>query len=157
MIAIAHPRRRLLLTLAVVSLLGILHLSPSLLTLASSPRTPSRADLTVPVKARRITKASMLYGPRNVIYERALQTHRRHAQKWGYGMEVLQNEIAMGYWNKPSYLLALVIRELSRPVSERVEWLMYVLLLQSPGHSAPPLIVRWGNADVLDRSRAQVG
>ncbi|KAL4993741.1 hypothetical protein BDV10DRAFT_198068 [Aspergillus recurvatus] len=76
--------------------------------------------------ARRITKASMLYGPRNALYERALQSHRRHAEKWGYGMEVLQNEITTGYWNKPSYLLALVIRELSRPVNERVEWLMWV-------------------------------
>lgn len=131
MIAIAHTRRRLILTLALVSLLGILHLSPSFLALASIPWTASGADLTAPVKARRITKASMLYGPRNVIYERALQTHRRHAQKWGYGMEVLQNEIAKGYWNKPSYLLALVIRELSKPVNERVEWLMYVWLLQA--------------------------
>ncbi|KAL6229312.1 hypothetical protein BDW75DRAFT_235307 [Aspergillus navahoensis] len=78
------------------------------------------------VQARRISKASMLYGPRNALYERALQSHRRHAQKWGYGMEVLQNEIVTGYWNKPSYLLALVIRELSRPVNERVEWLMWV-------------------------------
>ncbi|KAL4753661.1 hypothetical protein BDW72DRAFT_190869 [Aspergillus terricola var. indicus] len=126
MIATAHTRRRRLLTLALVSLLSILYLCPSFLTLTSSPWIPLQTDLTAPVKARRITKASMLYGPRNVIYERALQTHRRHAQKWGYGMEVLQNEIATGYWNKPSYLLALVIRELSRPVNERVEWLMWV-------------------------------
>ena len=141
MIAIAHTRRRLILTLALVSLLGIFHLGPSYLALASLPWTASRADLTAPVKARRITKASMLYGPRNVFYERALQTHRRHAQKWGYGMEVLQNEIAKGYWNKPSYLLALLIRELSKPVNERVEWLMYVWLLQAAGQSVPILIV----------------
>ncbi|KAL4907584.1 hypothetical protein BDW74DRAFT_176335 [Aspergillus multicolor] len=68
----------------------------------------------------------MLYGARNPLYERALQSHRRHAEGWGYGMEVLQNEIAVGYWNKPSYLLALVVNELSKPIAERVEWIMWV-------------------------------
>ncbi|KAL4984894.1 hypothetical protein BDW68DRAFT_180210 [Aspergillus falconensis] len=130
MIAFAHPRRLrvllpILLTLPFVSLLGTLYLNPSSLALSRSPWTES-PSIAAPVQGRRITKVSMLYGPRNAFYERALQSHRRHAQKWGYGMEVLQNEIATGYWNKPSYLLALVIRELSRPVNERVEWLMWV-------------------------------
>ncbi|KAL4887657.1 cytochrome P450 [Aspergillus karnatakaensis] len=68
----------------------------------------------------------MLYGQRNTLYERALQSHRRHAERWGYGMEVLQEEISVGYWNKPNYLLYLVLRELTRPAAERVEWLMWV-------------------------------
>lgn len=66
----------------------------------------------------------MLYGKHNVYYERALQTHMKHAQRWGYGMHVLHHDIAVGYWNKPSYLLSLVIQELAKPPSDRAEWLM---------------------------------
>lgn len=47
-------------------------------------------------------------------------------------MEVLQNDIAVGYWNKPSYLLSLVIEELAKPVGEQVEWFMYVSLSLLP-------------------------
>ncbi|KAL1846735.1 hypothetical protein Plec18170_009025 [Paecilomyces lecythidis] len=68
----------------------------------------------------------MLYGKPNIFYERALQTHRRHARRWGYGMRVLNHDIAVGYWNKPSYLLSLIIQELAKPPSERTEWLMWV-------------------------------
>ncbi|KAL4794580.1 hypothetical protein BDV19DRAFT_390181 [Aspergillus venezuelensis] len=68
----------------------------------------------------------MLYGERNAHYERALQIHHQHAEPWGYGMDVLQNDIAVGYWNKPAYLLALVVGELAKPAKERVEWFMWV-------------------------------
>ncbi|KAL3492772.1 cytochrome P450 [Aspergillus germanicus] len=70
----------------------------------------------------------MLYGKHNPLYERALQSHRRHAERWGYGMEVLRTEISDGFWNKPAFLLELVIRELRKGVEngERAEWLMWV-------------------------------
>jgi hypothetical protein len=74
--------------------------------------------------SQRIAKVSMLYGDPNALYERALESHRRHARRWAYPMHVLQQDISVGFWNKPSYLLALVIQELSKPPSERVEWLM---------------------------------
>ena len=41
-------------------------------------------------------------------------------------MNVLQNDIAVGYWNKPAYLLALVVAELAKAARERVEWFMCV-------------------------------
>jgi hypothetical protein len=75
---------------------------------------------------RRIAKVSMLYGSPNPLYERALKSHERHAQRWGYPMMVLQRDIMGGYWNKPSYLLSLVLRELAKVPSEQIEWLMFV-------------------------------
>jgi hypothetical protein len=47
-------------------------------------------------------------------------------------MKVLQRDIAGGYWNKPIYLLSLVLQELEKPPSERIEWLMFVLPLCVP-------------------------
>ena len=73
----------------------------------------------------RIAKVSMLYGnPPNPSYVRALKTHRAHNERWNYAMEVLQQDITGGYWNKPSYLLSLLVRELAKPAAERIEWLM---------------------------------
>lgn len=66
----------------------------------------------------------MLYGETNHMYERALQSHERHGKQWGYPMHILRQDIAVGFWNKPSYLLSLVINELTKPAGERMEWLM---------------------------------
>ncbi|KAI9668586.1 MAG: hypothetical protein M1831_001025 [Alyxoria varia] len=84
----------------------------------------------------RIAKVSMLYGsPPNPSYVRALKSHRAHNERWNYAMEVLQQDISGGYWNKPSYLLSLLVRELAKPPGERIEWLMWVdadLILVNP-------------------------
>ena len=75
-----------------------------------------------------IAKVSMLYGNPNTLYEKALESHKHHAERWGYPMKVLQQDMVGGFWNKPSYLLSLVIEELAKPPSKRVEWLMFVSL-----------------------------
>lgn len=72
----------------------------------------------------RVAKVTMLYGKKNSLYERAIRSHQRHASRWGYPMHVLREDISVGFWNKPSYLLSLVIQELAKPAHERVEWLM---------------------------------
>jgi hypothetical protein len=134
---IAPSRRLRLLTLLTLSpfLLAILYLNTLYGHQPPGPGTwlphyRKTSDLFIPNTSRRITKVSMLYGKHNPLSERALQSHRRHAERWGYGMEVLRNEISDGFWNKPAFLLELVIRELRKGDvdgnGERVEWLMYV-------------------------------
>ncbi|EAW14977.1 uncharacterized protein ACLA_003900 [Aspergillus clavatus NRRL 1] len=83
-------------------------------------------DVSPEPSPQRIAKVSMLYGRPNRLYERALQSHTRHAQRWGYPMHILREDISVGFWNKPSYLLSLVIGELAKPPGKRVEWLMWV-------------------------------
>ena len=95
---------------------------------------PSRAY--VGRGAPRVAKVSMLYGDSNFIYERALRSHRWHNEKHNYPFHVLRQEIAGGYWNKPSYILSLVVNELAKPAGERAEWLMY-----APIHDCSPLSV----------------
>lgn len=72
----------------------------------------------------RIAKACMLYGSQNPLYERAVRSHRIHNELHNYPMHVLRHEITGGYWNKPSYLLSLVVNELAKPPEERTEWIM---------------------------------
>lgn len=76
----------------------------------------------------RIGQISMLYGPTNDLYERAIRTHEIHARQRGYPSYVLRNEITGGYWNKPMYILSLIIQELAKPAVDRVEWFMYAMI-----------------------------
>lgn len=79
---------------------------------------------TAEVPRRRVGKVSMLYGYENLYYQRALESHQRHADRWNYPLHVLEEDISVGYWNKPSYVLSLVIQELAKSPDERLEWLM---------------------------------
>ncbi len=66
----------------------------------------------------------MLYGARNDLYERAIQSHERHARRHGYPMYVLRRDISQGYWNKPMFIQAIIIQELCKPAEDRAEWVM---------------------------------
>lgn len=72
-----------------------------------------------------VAKVSVLYGEENENYERAVASHERHARLHNYPLHVLRGAVADGYWNKELYLLSILIQELGKPTSERVEWLMY--------------------------------
>lgn len=74
----------------------------------------------------RIAKVSMLYGDKNKnnLYERALDSHIKHAEKWGYPVHVKRENEYCGYWNKPTFMISKVAEELAKPKKERMEWLM---------------------------------
>ncbi|KAK3065485.1 hypothetical protein LTS18_006196 [Coniosporium uncinatum] len=74
----------------------------------------------------KIAKASMLFGETNELFERALESHRLHNEIYGYPMVVLRESVSVGYWNKLSWLLSLVVLELGKVEEERVDWLMYI-------------------------------
>ncbi|KAK8241437.1 hypothetical protein IWZ00DRAFT_547919 [Phyllosticta capitalensis] len=88
-----------------------------------------RDDWRVPLDTERIITASVQYEPDNELYERALKTHERYAERWGYGFEVLRKELLDGWWGKWSWLLGIVARELNKQAEEGVlpaEWIMFV-------------------------------
>lgn len=87
-----------------------------------------------PAKEVRFAKASMLYGEHIALYERALKTHERHNELHGYEMHVLRERITTGYWNKLAYMMSLVVQELGKEPTERVDWIMYALSLNRPLH-----------------------
>lgn len=72
-----------------------------------------------------IAKVSMLYGENpEPSYVRALRSHRTHNKRFNYAMFVLTEDAVGGFWNKPMYLLSLIMQELSKPPAERLQWLM---------------------------------
>jgi hypothetical protein len=124
-------RRAIGMLFVIVFLLKFSYWNPRTFTgLQSTPG--SQHNFVAGSSQHRIAKVSMVYGSPNSLYERALKSHEHHAQRWGYSMKVLQRDIVGGYWNKPIYLLSLVLQELAKPPSERLEWLMFVLHLCVP-------------------------
>lgn len=74
--------------------------------------------------AARVIRVSMLYGRSNSLYERAIDTHKKHAEQWGHRFQVLREDITSGFWNKPAYMLYSVTQELTKSLYDRAEWLM---------------------------------
>jgi hypothetical protein len=66
----------------------------------------------------------MLYGNTSWEYTDCLALHEQHAARHGYTMHVLSNTVAEGYWNKPSYIISLLVQELTKNPEDRVEWFM---------------------------------
>lgn len=73
----------------------------------------------------RIGKCTILfYG--NSYWERAIRTHEQHDKIHGYRLHVLRQQLLDDVWTKPAYILDLLLRELGKPESERLEWLFWV-------------------------------
>lgn len=135
---------QLLLTLSVVFLLTIWGWQRRH-TLLANEESPEHAKTTTPDNSKNIFaagqdssgdyasrptigKVSMLYGANpSPLYARALKSHHIHNQRFNYAMFVLEQDAVGGFWNKPVYLLSLIMAELSKPPAERLQWLMQVL------------------------------
>ena len=70
-----------------------------------------------------VAVVSMLYGD-NDYYIRAINTHIRHAERFGYPAYVLRNEIIDGVWNKLAYMMHVMINEMEKG-EEGAKWLMW--------------------------------
>lgn len=73
----------------------------------------------------RIGKVTILFNG-NSFWERAIRTHEEHDKNHGYRLHVLRERILDDVWSKPAYMLSLVLRELAKPESERLDWLFWV-------------------------------
>lgn len=87
-----------------------------------------KPNTTVGDKQPRFAKVAVASGFEDILYERALQTHIDHAEKWGYPLYMARENAADGMFNKVAYIMTVLLNELYKPAEERVEWLLYVSL-----------------------------
>jgi hypothetical protein len=73
----------------------------------------------------RVGKCTILFNG-NSFWERAISTHEHHDRIHGYRLHVLRQQLLDDVWSKPAYILSLLLRELSKPEGERLEWLFWV-------------------------------
>ena len=73
-----------------------------------------------------VTRISMLYGAHKFPQlDAALETHRRHGDRWGCKFESLKRDITTRkLYSKHYFLLSALLRQLSRPEEERQKWLL---------------------------------
>ena len=73
----------------------------------------------------RVGKCTILFNG-NPFWERCIRTHEQHDKVHGYRLHVLRHHLMDDVWSKPAYVLSLLLRELSKPDSERLDWLFWV-------------------------------
>jgi len=77
----------------------------------------------------RIGKISILFNGKDELMNHALRTHEAHNRRFGYPLYILRHELLNegtldGVWNKPAYLLGVLLEEMRKPAGERLEWLL---------------------------------
>lgn len=76
------------------------------------------------VVPHRIGMISMLIGNTNPTYERALRTHLWHGGTQGYETFVMRSNVLDMMYNKPMFILNILMDEMKKPYHERLEWLL---------------------------------
>lgn len=82
-----------------------------------SPFTTSRA---------RIATVTAHFGAVSEHYKKAFKTHLLHSLIHGTEVRVMCDPIIDDLWNKPAYILSLLMREMMKPSNQRLEWIMWV-------------------------------
>lgn len=75
----------------------------------------------------RVRQATMIYEAdvNNTVYERSVATHIAHGAQWGNPTHILRREIVeAGFFNKPAFLLGLLIEEMAKPIEKRADWIV---------------------------------
>ncbi|KAI9816116.1 MAG: hypothetical protein M1826_001903 [Phylliscum demangeonii] len=96
----------------------------------SPPPSPSLAPIMVgPSISNQATigMVTIISGGTNPTYERALTTHEDHAPIHADPRHVLRHAILPGIWTQAGSLLALLLQELTKPATERLQWLVSVV------------------------------
>jgi mannan polymerase II complex MNN10 subunit len=82
-----------------------------------SPFTTGRA---------RIAVVTAHFGTITEHYQKAFRTHLLHSLIHGTEARVMCDPIIDLLWNKPAFLLTILMREMMKPTKERLEWIMWV-------------------------------
>lgn len=75
----------------------------------------------------RVRQATMIYQTDkfNAVYERSVDSHIKHGNMWNVPTHVLRHDIVdAGFFNKPAFLLGLVIEEMAKPYGQRADWIV---------------------------------
>jgi hypothetical protein len=83
----------------------------------SSPHEPSHG---------RIGVVTAQFGTPEPHYAAALQTHHLHAMVHSTELHVMCESMIDDLWNKPAFLLALLLDEMLKPEHKRLDWIFWV-------------------------------
>ncbi|KAF5003880.1 hypothetical protein FDECE_9585 [Fusarium decemcellulare] len=79
-----------------------------------------------PISGARIATVTAHFGTPQEHYQRALETHLLHSMIHDTRLEVMCHPVVDSLWNKPAFILSLLLDEMMKPAEERLEWLFWV-------------------------------
>jgi mannan polymerase II complex MNN10 subunit len=77
-------------------------------------------------RQKRIGLVTAHFGAQQYPYDEALKTHLFHSLMYGNQAHVLCDPVVSSLWNKPAFILSVLMREMLKPEDQRLEWLMWV-------------------------------
>lgn len=60
----------------------------------------------------------------SAVYARAIASHARHNEIWGYPQFELREQVVGGLWSKHAFIMSVLVQELAKKEGERLEWLL---------------------------------
>ena len=74
-----------------------------------------------------------LHDGHDPVFERAIKSHIKHGEAWGYLTHILRHSMLNGksQYNKISYLQLLLLNEMAKPYGQRAGWIVSVILFMS--------------------------
>ncbi|KAL6159629.1 hypothetical protein ACJQWK_05773 [Exserohilum turcicum] len=100
--------------------------SSELIKTTTAKRATCRKYSTFASARLRIAVVTAHFGEHKEHYEMVRQTHLLHALVHGTEVRVMWDPIVDDLWNKPAFILELLMREMVKPEKERLEWIQWV-------------------------------
>ncbi|CAE7202992.1 hypothetical protein P3342_010989 [Pyrenophora teres f. teres] len=100
--------------------------SPQLLEEAAAKRVICRKYSPFATGRARVATVTAQFGEPQEHYQRALQTHLLHALIHGTEVRVMCDAMVDDLWNKPAFILDLLMQEMLKPEKDRLEWIQWV-------------------------------
>ncbi|CAN9365423.1 unnamed protein product [Alternaria alternata] len=100
--------------------------SPELIEEATTKRATCRKYSPFATGRARIATVTAHFGKSKEYYQKAFRTHLLHALVHGTEVRVMCDPIVDDLWNKPAFILNLLMREMLKPAKERLEWIQWV-------------------------------
>ncbi|KFA81245.1 hypothetical protein S40288_09021 [Stachybotrys chartarum IBT 40288] len=104
------------------------------------------------------------FGDLQPHYEQSLRSQMLHSRLYSSQLHVLRGRIVDESWNKPAFILSILLSEMSKSEDERLEWLFWVdrdvIILnacRSPNSFLPPQLQTEGEDGKMQEMAAEPG
>lgn len=103
-----------------------LEMSPQLIEEATIKRSTCRQYSPFEIRRWRIATVTAQFGRPEEHYQKAFRTHLLHALIHSIDVKVMCDPIVDGLWNKPAFILQILMQEMLKPAHERLEWIEWM-------------------------------
>ncbi|CAO2656800.1 Nn.00g056030.m01.CDS01 [Neocucurbitaria sp. VM-36] len=100
-------------------------ISQELIEKSSSKHAICRKYSPFVTRRVRIATVTAHFGEPKGHYRKAFETHLLHSLIHGTEVRVMCDPIIDSLWNKPAFILELLMREMLKPAKERLEWIQW--------------------------------